>query len=150
METEEQQTDSIESFRKRSNNNKNVRLPPVVRDSAYYHDAFENCFLKTFNLKKQNEQKLKNIIMSHALNEISSVESRPRIDLLKLNGPDFPNETMSQDRMKRVSFFFISCCCYSSPNLNKYYIFHYQTDQLSLSSQSTKSGAHRANASRML
>ena len=58
METSDQ-NDSIDSFRKRS---KNVKLPPVVREPAYYHDAFENCFLKTFNLKKQNEEKLKNIM----------------------------------------------------------------------------------------
>lgn len=41
---------------------KKDNLPPIQRHPAYYKDPFKNSFLMKFSLKKQNEQKLKNIM----------------------------------------------------------------------------------------
>ena len=37
-------------------------LPTIKRDPAFYKDTYQNSFLLTFNLKKQNDEKLKKIM----------------------------------------------------------------------------------------
>jgi hypothetical protein len=37
-------------------------LPPVKRNPAYFKDPYQNSFLMTYDLKKQNNEKLKNIM----------------------------------------------------------------------------------------
>lgn len=36
--------------------------PPVKRDPAFYKDNYQNSFLLNFNLKKQNDDKLKQMM----------------------------------------------------------------------------------------
>jgi len=36
--------------------------PAIKRDPAFYKDTYQNSFLLTFNLKKQNDEKLKKIM----------------------------------------------------------------------------------------
>lgn len=37
-------------------------LPPVQRPNAYFKDPYQSSFLMSFNLKKQNDDKLKDIM----------------------------------------------------------------------------------------
>lgn len=39
-----------------------VGLPPVKRNPTYFKDPYQSSFLMTFDLKKQNSDKLKNIM----------------------------------------------------------------------------------------
>ena len=38
--------------------------PPVKRDPAFYKDSYQSSFLLSFNLKKQNDDKLKQIMFA--------------------------------------------------------------------------------------
>lgn len=37
-------------------------LPPIQRHPDYYKDPYKNSFLMSFSLKRQNDEKLKNIM----------------------------------------------------------------------------------------
>ena len=39
---------------------KKLELPPVQRPNAYFRDPYQSSFLMNFDLKKQNDDKLKN------------------------------------------------------------------------------------------
>jgi hypothetical protein len=41
---------------------KKTKLAPLQRHPAYFNDPFENSFLMKFNLKKQKDQKLREIM----------------------------------------------------------------------------------------
>lgn len=41
---------------------KHAALPPIIRHPGYFKDSYENSFLMSFDLKKQNENKLKKIM----------------------------------------------------------------------------------------
>jgi len=41
---------------------KHAPLPPIIHNQAYFKDTYENSFLMRFDLKKQNEKKLKKIL----------------------------------------------------------------------------------------
>ena len=56
METES--SNNADDFSKK----RKFKLPPVQRPPEYFHDQFEHSFLKTFDLRKQNEAKLTGIM----------------------------------------------------------------------------------------
>lgn len=41
---------------------KHMPLPTIKHDPAFYKDTYQNSFLLKFNLKKQNDEKLKQIM----------------------------------------------------------------------------------------
>ena len=85
------------------------QAPPVKRDPSFYKDNYNKSFLLTFNLKKQNDEKLKQIILKNAHNDIELMQERYlKAQALQTDKePEFPDELLSEDRKIRVNLFII-------------------------------------------
>ncbi len=87
-----------------------VGLPPVKRNQNYFKDPYENSFLMKFDLKKQNDDKLKQIILDHARTDIESMQElyhKSNKNNPKSVIPQIPEIVMSNDRQVKLNYHFL-------------------------------------------
>ncbi|CAF0708408.1 unnamed protein product [Brachionus calyciflorus] len=86
---------------------KKTGLPPVQRPNAYFKDPFQSSFLMSFNLKKQQDDKLKEIIVKHASNNLIQIVEKKAKSGETPEEPKFPDQTISKDRQVKMNYFFL-------------------------------------------
>lgn len=78
-------------------------VPPIKRDPSFDKDTYKKSFLLTYNLKKENEEKLKQIIIHNAHNDIELMHERfVKAQENAEKEPEFPDELISEDRKIKV------------------------------------------------